>query len=188
MIIKNKEKIVINQISQFRHYTLKKNLIQLKAIKNIEFYNNELYITIVMPFPWKNGFNKLKRKLNLNLLKITRVKNIHWKLINKIKSIYSANDVKSNNNIKNIISINSCKGGVGKSTVSMNLALSLINDGAKVGILDADFYGSSIPTMIGNEYKKIKFFNNYMIPIKKYELYINSINYLVNKQKKIIQP
>ncbi|MCB0413939.1 MAG: Mrp/NBP35 family ATP-binding protein [Bdellovibrionales bacterium] len=89
--------------------------------------------------------------------------------------------------IKNIILVGSGKGGVGKSTVSVNLALALKNKGKKVGLLDADIYGPSIPRMVGclnqapgiNEDKKL-------LPIQRYGLSVMSIGFLVDESQAMV--
>lgn len=83
-------------------------------------------------------------------------------------------------NVKNIIAIASGKGGVGKSTTSVNLAYALINEGAKVGILDADIYGPSIPTMLGlKNQKPTSEDGKTMTPLKADKLTAMSIGFLV---------
>ncbi|STS83887.1 putative ATP-binding protein [Klebsiella pneumoniae] len=80
------------------------------------------------------------------------------------------------NGVKNIIAISSGKGGVGKSSTAVNLALALAAEGAKVGILDADIYGPSIPTMLGAEDSRpTSPDGTHMAPIMKYGLATNSI-------------
>lgn len=84
--------------------------------------------------------------------------------------------------VKNIIAVSSGKGGVGKSTTAVNLALALQHLGARVGILDADIYGPSVPLMLGVEDKKPNIVdNNRMMPVEAHGLYSNSIGYLVDK-------
>ena len=84
------------------------------------------------------------------------------------------------NNVKNIIAVASGKGGVGKSTTAVNLAFALQVEGAKVGILDADIYGPSVPIMLGNpEAHPESEDNRHMIPIKVHGVVANSIGYLV---------
>lgn len=84
--------------------------------------------------------------------------------------------------VKNIIAVSSGKGGVGKSTTAVNLALALQYLGARVGILDADIYGPSVPLMLGVEDKKPNIVdNNRMMPVEAHGLYSNSIGYLVDK-------
>jgi ATP-binding protein involved in chromosome partitioning len=86
-------------------------------------------------------------------------------------------------NVKNIIAVSSGKGGVGKSASAVNLALALKNQGARVGILDADIYGPSVPTMLGTQSKQINSPDNkIMQPIMAHGLASNSIGYLVNNE------
>lgn len=86
-------------------------------------------------------------------------------------------------NIKNIIAVASGKGGVGKSTTSINLAFALMQEGAKVGILDADIYGPSIPIMLGNpDAHPESEDNKHMQPLKAHGMVANSIGYLVPQE------
>ncbi len=88
-------------------------------------------------------------------------------------------------NVKNIIPVASGKGGVGKSTVSANLALALAKSGAKVGLMDADVYGPSIPTILGiNE--KPQQINNCIIPVEKYGLKVISMGFFVPANEAVI--
>ncbi len=90
-------------------------------------------------------------------------------------------------NIKNIIAVTSAKGGVGKSTTAVNLALALSTQGAQVGLLDADIYGPSVPMMLGKEDESPEVRDNqFMIPIESCGIYTNSIGYLVDKAEAAI--
>ena len=90
-------------------------------------------------------------------------------------------------NIGKIIAVASGKGGVGKSTVAVNLALSLANSGARVGLVDADIYGPSIPIMLGAEGEEIyghrEGEKTYMMPIERYGIKMMSIGFLVDTDK-----
>ncbi|ANS84844.1 iron-sulfur cluster carrier protein ApbC [Vibrio scophthalmi] len=84
--------------------------------------------------------------------------------------------------VKNIIAVSSGKGGVGKSTTSVNLALAIAQSGAKVGLLDADIYGPSVPIMLGQvEAKPEVRDNKWMQPIAAHGIYTHSIGYLVSQ-------
>lgn len=90
-------------------------------------------------------------------------------------------------NVKNIIAVTSAKGGVGKSTSAVNLALALSAQGAKVGLLDADIYGPSVPMMLAKEDETPDVRDGqFMIPVEAYGLYTNSIGYLVDKSEAAI--
>ncbi|PCS21781.1 iron-sulfur cluster carrier protein ApbC [Candidatus Enterovibrio escicola] len=89
--------------------------------------------------------------------------------------------------VKNIIVVSSAKGGVGKSTTSANLALSLHAQGAKVGLVDADIYGPSLPLMLGTKGKQpITLDGKTMEPVEAYNIYSNSIGYLVSDEKAMV--
>jgi ATP-binding protein involved in chromosome partitioning len=92
----------------------------------------------------------------------------------------AANGVKALPNIKNIIAVASGKGGVGKSTVSVNLALALQAQGAQVGLLDADIYGPSQPHMLGVQGKPIIREDQKIEPVKVHGLQTMSIGYLID--------
>ena len=87
--------------------------------------------------------------------------------------------------VKNTVAVASGKGGVGKSTVAVNLAVALAMDGAKVGLVDADVYGPSIPLMFGmNERPKVS--QNKLIPLEKYGVKMMSIGFLVDPMQAVI--
>lgn len=87
-------------------------------------------------------------------------------------------DVAAHPRIKNVILVSSGKGGVGKSTTTVNLALALQQKGLKVGVLDADIYGPSIPTMLGNAGKTPMIENEHFVPLEAYGLAVLSIGHL----------
>jgi ATP-binding protein involved in chromosome partitioning len=90
------------------------------------------------------------------------------------------------NGVKKVIAVSSCKGGVGKSTIAVNLAIALKNLKYNVGILDADIYGPSIPKMIGILEKPKSEDGVNLIPIKKFDLQCMSIGFMVSEETPMI--
>ena len=89
-------------------------------------------------------------------------------------------------NIKTCFGISSCKGGVGKSTVACNIAITLANQGHKVGLLDADIYGPSVPTLLGIGDKEPVVKDGKFVPFEVFGLKAMSIGFLVNEDQAIV--
>ncbi|OOH92091.1 Fe-S-binding ATPase [Pasteurellaceae bacterium 15-036681] len=165
----------------FNHSTLQKDLITLGAFKKAELGGETLRIELQLPFAWNSAFEKLKVETEAKLKQISGASGVKWVLNYQIATLKRANNHPAVNGVKNIIAVTSGKGGVGKSTTSVNLALALKAQGARVGILDADIYGPSIPHMLGaQDQRPTSPDNQHITPIEAHGLYSNSIGYLMS--------
>ncbi|QDU33944.1 Septum site-determining protein MinD [Poriferisphaera corsica] len=88
--------------------------------------------------------------------------------------------------VKHVIAVGAGKGGVGKSTVSVNLAVALARSGAKVGIMDGDIYGPSLPTMLGTDKLELKTIGNMIVPFEMHGVKVTTIGALVEDDKPLI--
>jgi ATP-binding protein involved in chromosome partitioning len=139
-----------------------------------------------LPFYAPAWLASLQADCALQLAEILTQK-IRWEIKTKVVALQSDSSKTALANIKNIVVVASGKGGVGKSTVSVNLALALSANGAKVGILDADIYGPSIPTMLGvKDAQPASADGKLMLPIKAHGLVCNSIGFLVKEEDAMI--
>ena len=179
--------MVVGTLANFQHPTLKHNLTALKALHHVAWLDDTLHIEIQMPFAWHSAFEALKAQCSAGLLRITEAKAIDWKLSHSIATLKRVKTQPGINGVKNIIAVSSGKGGVGKSSTAVNLALALAAEGAKVGILDADIYGPSIPMMLGAECERpTSPDGTHMAPIIKFGLATNSIGYLVTDDNAMV--
>ncbi len=142
-----------------------------------------------MPFVWTRAFEALKEQCSAELLRITGAKAIDWKLSHSIATPEAGE--KNQPGINGVKKTSSpsvpVKAGWEKSSTAVNLALALAAEGAKVGILDADIYGPSIPTMLGAEDSRpTSPDGTHMAPIMKYGPATNSIGYLVTDDNAMV--
>ncbi len=140
--------------------------------------NNKNEIVLEMGFVAPLWLAELKARATPLLTQL--LGNDTWHVSQQIATLAYPSQVAPIKGVKNIIAVASGKGGVGKSTTTVNLALALAVNGAKVGVLDADVYGPSIPLMLGQEGKKPDSLDGKtMEPISAYGLVANSIGFLV---------
>ncbi|MEZ4915774.1 MAG: Mrp/NBP35 family ATP-binding protein [Chitinophagales bacterium] len=180
---------ILKALSTVQDPDLNKDLVSLNMVKDIKISGTNVSFTVVLTTP----ACPLKEKIKQDC--IDAVKAVYPSAvldINMTSNITSARNTDINvlPSVKNIICVASGKGGVGKSTVTVNLALSLAKQGAKVGILDADIHGPSIPTMLGvgkqmPDVRNIKG-KNYILPIEAKGIKVLSIGFLVDERQAVV--
>ncbi len=162
------------------------DLASAKSIKDIVVDGDSVKIAIQLGFPAGDYVDTLKQAINKQLESIG-VNNPQIDITTVIEAHEVQKGVQSVNGVKNIIAVASGKGGVGKSTTAVNLALALSADGANVGILDADIYGPSQPRMLGAQGARPDTGDGKtMEPVNSYHLQSMSIGYLVEEDTPMI--
>jgi ATP-binding protein involved in chromosome partitioning len=184
-----KETDVIAALSQVEEPDLKKDLVTLNMIKDILIDGRKINFTVVLTTP-ACPLKEVIRKRCMAALEKHLGKDIEV----DITMTAEVTSIRNNNpqlpGVKNIIAISSGKGGVGKSTVTANLAIALKNSGAKVGIIDADISGPSIPLMFGAEDVQPliaqKDGKNWIHPVNQYGIKMISIGFLTPKDNAVV--
>ncbi|MBK8090064.1 MAG: Mrp/NBP35 family ATP-binding protein [Chitinophagaceae bacterium] len=181
---------VLQALSNVQEPDLGKDLVTLNMIKDIVIDGNKVSFTIVLTTP-ACPMKDMMGRAATNAIEL---------LVNKdaVVIVNFTSNTSSNRkdpksvlpNVKNIIAVVSGKGGVGKSTVSANLAIALAQGGAKVGLMDADIYGPSVPMMFGVRGERPKMQDvdgkGMIVPMEKFGIKFMSIGLLVNEKDAIV--
>jgi len=179
----NKES-VIEKLRTVIDPELNRDLVSLNMIKDIIVNDGNVSLSVVLTTPTCPLKNHIQNDVRSAIAKIEGVKDIEINMTANVPQDKAIQE-KKNLRIKSIVAIASGKGGVGKSTVAVNIAISLANAGSKVGLMDADIYGPNIPTMMGlNELPQPK--DGKLIPAEAFGVKVISIGFLVKDGQPLI--
>lgn len=163
-----------------------RDLVSAKNVRNIAIDGGSVSVELVLGYPAKSWADELAALVRTELERFDGVESakvdVSWEIISHTVQ----KGVKPLDGVKNMIAVASGKGGVGKSTVAVNLALALSAEGARVGVLDADIYGPSQPRMLGITGKPESKDGKSMEPLKSYGLQAMSIGFLIDEETPMI--
>jgi len=163
-----------------------RDFVSSKSIKNMTLTGGDVAFDVELGYPANSQIPGFRQALIAAAKGVAGVQNVSVNLSTKITAHAVQRGVQLLPNVKNIVAVASGKGGVGKSTTAVNLALALAAEGASVGLLDADIYGPSIPMMMGIEGRPDSADGKTMEPLENYGVQVMSIGFLVAQDEAMI--
>jgi ATP-binding protein involved in chromosome partitioning len=163
-----------------------KDLVSAKSVKNIQIAGADIALDIELGYPAKSQFALIGAAVTRALQALPGAGKVSVAVSSKIISHTVQRGLKLMPNVKNIIAVASGKGGVGKSTTAVNLALALAAEGASVGILDADIYGPSLPMMLGISGRPETADGKTMEPLENHGLQVSSIGFMIDPDEPMV--
>jgi ATP-binding protein involved in chromosome partitioning len=163
-----------------------KDLVSTRQVKNLRIEGGDVAFDVELGYPAKSQVAPLRKALIAAARTLPGVENVSVNVSWKIVAHAVQRGVQLLPRVKNVIAVASGKGGVGKSTTTVNLALALAAEGAKVGILDADIYGPSQPMMMGISGRPESTDGQTMEPMENHGVQVMSIGFLVDDDQAMI--
>ena len=163
-----------------------KDFITTKSIKNIKIDGAQVTFELELGYPAASQVEMLRGMAAAAVLELPGVEGVAIRAYSKIVSHTVQRGMKVMPNVKNIIAVASGKGGVGKSTTAVNLALALSAEGASVGILDADIYGPSQPMMLGVSGRPVSHDNKSMEPLENHGIQVSSVGFMIDPDEPMV--
>jgi ATP-binding protein involved in chromosome partitioning len=175
---------ILNALSKVQEPELHKDLITLNMVRELEIKDDQIFFTIMLTTPACPLRSQIEKEAKQAVMAIKGVKSVSIKMDSDVPNDGRMRGL-VNMPIRNAIAVGSGKGGVGKSTVSVNIAVALAQSGARVGLMDADIYGPNTPTMLGVE-KLPPPQGQRLIPAKAYGIKMISMGLLVRPGQPLI--
>ncbi len=163
-----------------------KDFVTGKEIRNIRLEGSDVAFDVELGYPARSQLGLIRDLTRDAVGRIAGVGKVEPNVYSKIVAHSAQRGIKLLANVKNIIAVASGKGGVGKSTTAVNLALALAAEGAQVGILDADIYGPSQPMMMGISGQPETRDGKTMEPLENYGLQVSSIGFMINPDEPMV--
>ncbi|MBG6222558.1 MULTISPECIES: iron-sulfur cluster carrier protein ApbC [unclassified Janthinobacterium] len=163
-----------------------KDFVSSKTVKNLKVDGSDISLDIELGYPAKSQIDLIRKAVLAALRVLPGAGNISVGVSSKIISHTVQRGLKPMSNVKNIIAVASGKGGVGKSTTAVNLALALAAEGASVGMLDADIYGPSQPMMLGISGQPKTLDGKSMEPMENHGLQVSSIGFMIDPDEPMV--
>ena len=163
-----------------------KDFVSTRQLKNLKVDGDSVSFDVELGYPANSQIDALRQALIAAARRVPGVANVSANVSVKIVAHTVQRGLKVLPNVKNIVAVSSGKGGVGKSTVAVNLALALAAEGASVGMLDADIYGPSQPTMLGIAGKPDSVDGKTMEPLVGHGIQASSIGFLIDPDQPMV--
>jgi ATP-binding protein involved in chromosome partitioning len=163
-----------------------RDFVSARAVKNVSINEGDVSFDVILGYPAKSQIPDFRKALIAAAKGVPGVANVSVNISMNIVAHAVQRGVQLLPKVKNIVAVASGKGGVGKSTTAVNLALALAAEGASVGILDADIYGPSVPMMMGIDGRPESEDGQTMEPLENYGVQVMSIGFLVAQDEAMI--
>ncbi|MEK6683966.1 MAG: Mrp/NBP35 family ATP-binding protein [Nitrospirota bacterium] len=179
------EKEILAALSKIQDPDLHKDIVTLGFVNNISVRNSNVGLEMVLPMPVFPAKEKMRQDAARAVQDLPGVSAVEIKMKFEVTG-HTATDRTTIPGVKNIVAIGSGKGGVGKSTVSTNLAVGLAKYGARVGLVDGDIYGPTIPIMMGTRDVELKQRDGRIIPIEAHGVKFMSMGFMATGNQPLI--
>lgn len=177
---------VESRLQQYKEPHLGKDLVAAGCVEDVRVTGSRISVDLVLGFPAKRLEASLRQAVQDTLLAMDGVDEVQVGISTRIESYMVQNSTSLVQGVKNIIAVASGKGGVGKSTTAVNLALALATEGARVGVLDADIYGPSVPRMMGIAGKPDSHDGKKLEPLQNYGVQVMSSGFLIDEETPMV--
>lgn len=180
------DKQVLEALSELIDPVTGRNFVESKSAKNVKVEGDRVSLDVVLGYPARGVLEKVRAQVVERVSKLPGVAHVSANVVSKVVSHSVQRGVKLVPGIKNIIAVASGKGGVGKSTTAVNLALALATEGATVGMLDADIYGPSQPIMLGITGRPSSRDGKTMEPMEGHGIQAMSVGFLIESDTPMV--
>ncbi len=179
------EKSILDALRTVKDPDLHQDIVTLNFIKNLKIDDGKVSFVIELTTPACPVKDKMEQWAREAVLKVSGVREVNIEMTSAVPKGTAAAAKQSIDGVKNIIAVGSGKGGVGKTTVTVNLAVALARSGAAVGLMDADIYGPNVPLMMGIEGRPYAV-DNKIQPLSNYGVRVMSMGFLTAEDTPLI--